>query len=179
MSGKKKGKEEEGKGGMAEALERDALLAIFELLPARALASAACVCRSWYYGVQTICSRPCIVSALSLQPNLKFAMEEVLEKVLAQPFRPQFAILFAGQKFNLSKISYMLKSNLPGGIVVIGCHAAGLIGLDVATNKQKEGGVSAFRNKVNNSSEKCWTSFDIGLLSWCARGNDISEEFLF
>ncbi|KAJ7552312.1 hypothetical protein O6H91_06G049900 [Diphasiastrum complanatum] len=138
MSGKKKGKEEEGKGGMAEALERDALLAIFELLPARALASAACVCRSWYYGVQTICSRPCIVSALSLQPNLKFAMEEVLEKVLAQPFRPQFAILFAGQKFNLSKISYMLKSNLPGGIVVIGCHAAGLIGLDVATNKQKE-----------------------------------------
>ncbi|KAJ7552321.1 hypothetical protein O6H91_06G050000 [Diphasiastrum complanatum] len=123
---------------MAEALEQDALQAIFELLPARTLASAACVCRSWYYGFQAICSRPCLFSALSLRPNLKVAMEEVLEKVLAQPFRPQFGIVFAGQKFKLSNIYDMLKSKLPGGIVVIGCHAIGLIGLDVATNKQKE-----------------------------------------
>jgi hypothetical protein len=108
------------------------------LLPAKSLASAACVCRSWNSAARVLNATPRMMSALSLLPDLQSAIDAVVERVMGAPFRPDFAIVFAGQKFSLSRISTLLKEKLGKNLPLIACHAAGIIGQDVASGEHME-----------------------------------------
>eukprot|EP01018_Ginkgo_biloba_P003231 Gb_38018 [translate_table: standard] len=111
---------------------------ILRRLPAKSFASAACVSRTWRNSAAKILSRPKLMSAVSENLNLEAAVDEIMEKILAAPIRPDFAIAFAGQKFSLSMISSLLKEKLGSRVPTIVCFAPGIIGQDAITNEQKE-----------------------------------------
>lgn len=127
-----------GGGSMPNCLGDDVINDIMKRLPARSMACAACVCRSWRNHAAKILSTPKLISALSQNPQLEAAMDEIMEKILEKPIRPDFAIAFAGQKFSLSRISSLLKKNLGSRIPTIACFAPGIIGPDAITKEQKE-----------------------------------------
>jgi hypothetical protein len=122
----------------SDILGEDTLVNILGLLPAKSLASAACVCRSWNSAARVLNATPRMMSALSLLPDLQSAIDAVVERVMGAPFRPDFAIVFAGQKFSLSRISTLLKEKLGKNLPLIACHAAGIIGQDVASGEHME-----------------------------------------
>lgn len=123
---------------MSKCLGEDVIIDIMKRLPAKSVACAACVCRSWRNHAANILSTPKLTSALSQNPQLEAAMDEIMEKILEKPIRPDFAIAFAGQKFSLSRISILLKKNLGSKIPTIACYAPGIIGPDAITKEQKE-----------------------------------------
>lgn len=127
-----------GGSSMPNCLGEDVINDIIKRLPAKSVASAACVCRSWRNQAAKILCTPKLMSALSQNQRLEAAMDEILEKLLEKPIRPDFAIAFAGQKFSLSRISSLLKKNLGSRIPIIACFAPGIIGPDAITKEQKE-----------------------------------------
>ncbi|GAB2224958.1 hypothetical protein Droror1_Dr00005739 [Drosera rotundifolia] len=74
-------------------IDDDILQNIQSKLPAPSFASAAYVSRTWNAVCSCVLSRPLLVSALLLNPSLEDAVEEIVEKVLARPMRPMFAIM--------------------------------------------------------------------------------------
>ncbi|MFS7951191.1 putative F-box domain-containing protein [Helianthus anomalus] len=75
----------------------DLLENIIARLPASSFASAACVNRSWNLVSDRILCRPKLSSAWSINPSLQVAVEDVANKVLSEPIRPHFAIVFVGR----------------------------------------------------------------------------------
>lgn len=125
-------------GGRFSLIGEDIHQDILSRLPATTFASAACVSRSWSFLCNRILTRPKLLSALSLNPVLKEAVNEALNKVLAEPIRPHFAIAYAGEKFNLRKIHDILLLKLGSRIPILVSGARGIIGTDAATNEHKE-----------------------------------------
>ncbi|KAK8690843.1 hypothetical protein V6N13_074369 [Hibiscus sabdariffa] len=87
-------------GGFTAAND-DILQNILFRLPASSFASAACVNKSWNKVCETVLAYPKFATALSLNPSLPDAVKEVLDKVLSEPIRPQFAIASIGLQFSL------------------------------------------------------------------------------
>ncbi|MED6172692.1 hypothetical protein PIB30_052322 [Stylosanthes scabra] len=131
-----------GNGGSFGSVNDDLLQNILARLPARSFASAACVSKSWSSVCNRILTRPKLSSALSLNPSLSDAVDEVLQKVLCEPIRPHFAIVNVGSGFDLEKIMHLsimqIGKTLGSNIPVIVTVPNGIIGRDALTDEFKE-----------------------------------------
>ncbi|KAL3519026.1 hypothetical protein ACH5RR_021615 [Cinchona calisaya] len=116
----------------------DLLHNILSRLPALSFASAACVNRCW----NSICSRiltfPKLSSAISINPSLQGAVNEVVEKVLSEPIRPQFVIACIGPSFSLVHAHELITARFGSSVPVITSLSDGIIGRDALTNEFKE-----------------------------------------
>ncbi|GAU26769.1 hypothetical protein TSUD_317670 [Trifolium subterraneum] len=119
-------------------LNDDLLHNIFTRLPAPSFASASCVNKSWNSVCNRIISRPKLSSALSLNPSLRDAVNEVVNKVLSEPIRPHFAIVNIGRGFDSNKILRLIRRRLGFKIPVVVTMNNGVIGRDALTNEFKE-----------------------------------------
>ncbi|XP_022770579.1 F-box/LRR-repeat protein At5g63520-like [Durio zibethinus] len=124
-------------GGFA-AVNDDILQNILFRLPALSFASAACVSKSWNNVCDRVLSCPKLVSALSLNPSLPHAVNEVLDKVLSGPICPQFAIASIGLQFSLEAAHQLITEKLGSRTPVITNTARGIIGRDAVTNTMRE-----------------------------------------
>ncbi|KAK9045927.1 hypothetical protein V6N11_051830 [Hibiscus sabdariffa] len=95
-------------GGFTAAND-DILQNILFRLPASSFASAACVNKSWNKVCETVLAYPKFATALSLNPSLPDAVKEVLDKVLSEPIRPQFAIASIGLQFSLEAAHQLVR----------------------------------------------------------------------
>ncbi|KAJ9163910.1 hypothetical protein P3X46_023532 [Hevea brasiliensis] len=134
----KKKRIEEAKTGFG-LLSEDIVEKILRRLPAPSLASAACVSKLWYQNCNRILSRPKLASAISLNPSLDIAVQEVLDKVLSEPIRPHFAIANGfGSTFCLQKAFDLLAGKLGSRTPLIVTWANGVMGRDALTNEFRE-----------------------------------------
>ncbi|XP_031129147.1 F-box/LRR-repeat protein At5g63520 isoform X1 [Ipomoea triloba] len=121
-----------------DSIGDDLLHNIFSRLPAPFCATVACVCRSWNLIATRILSYPKFSSALSRNPSLQDAVNEVIEEVLSQPIRPQFAIASVGPSFSLEDAHALISRRLDSRIPVISCTSQGIIGRDALTHEFQE-----------------------------------------
>ncbi|XP_021616690.1 F-box/LRR-repeat protein At5g63520 isoform X1 [Manihot esculenta] len=129
---------EEAKSGFG-SLSEDILEKILRRLPAPSLASAACVSKLWYQNCNRILSRPKLASAISLNPSLEIAVQEVLDKVLSEPIRPHFAIANGfGYSFCMQKAFDLLSGKMGSRTPLIVTWASGAMGRDARTNEFRE-----------------------------------------
>ncbi|KAL0318878.1 UNVERIFIED_CONTAM: F-box/LRR-repeat protein [Sesamum angustifolium] len=104
-------------------------------LPASSFASAACVSRSWNSLCSSLLSSPRLSSAVSFNPSLENAVNEVFEKVLSEPIRPHFALASIGPSFSLQAALQLIDKKLGSRIPVIVNVSEGVIGRDVKTDQ--------------------------------------------
>ncbi|KAL6280881.1 hypothetical protein ACE6H2_017762 [Prunus campanulata] len=100
--------------------------------------SAACVGKTWNQSCNKILSRPQFSSALSLNPDLHAALDEVLADASSKPLRPDFIVAYIGTNFSLEETHHLITEKVGPGIPVITNKAKGLIGTDVQTDKLRE-----------------------------------------
>ncbi|KAI3773547.1 hypothetical protein L1987_48077 [Smallanthus sonchifolius] len=112
----------------------DLLQNILSRLPAFPFASADCVSCYWNDVCDRVLSRPKLSSACLSNASLQVAVEGVLNKVLSEPIRPQFAIASTSHLSDLQEITSKLSSKVP----VIINHSCGIIGRDAITDEFKE-----------------------------------------
>ncbi|XP_065854658.1 F-box/LRR-repeat protein At5g63520-like [Euphorbia lathyris] len=124
------------RSGFSEVTE-DVMENIFSRLPAPAFSSAACVSKCWNHVCGRILTKPKFASALSQKPTLPDAVKEVLDKVLAEPIVPHFAIACISKKFSLPLTHQLLTETLGSRVPLITNTANGIIGADV-TNELQE-----------------------------------------
>ncbi|XP_021758434.1 F-box/LRR-repeat protein At5g63520-like isoform X2 [Chenopodium quinoa] len=124
----------------AEISELDDFLLqkILSKLPAKNFASAACVSRDWNDICSRILVRPKLLSVFSLNTSLREAVNEVTEKVLSEPIRPDFAILSICHKFDLDDAHKLITEKLGTKIPIVTCDVNGIIGRDAETDCLKE-----------------------------------------
>ncbi|XP_012847913.1 PREDICTED: F-box/LRR-repeat protein At5g63520-like [Erythranthe guttata] len=108
---------------------------ILSRLPAKPFASAACVSRSWNTICNSILSFPKLSSAVSFNPSLEKALNEVVEKVLMEPIRPHFVLASIGPCFILQAALRRIEGIFGSKIPIIINVAEGVIGRDVRTDK--------------------------------------------
>ncbi|CAL9030764.1 unnamed protein product [Prunus brigantina] len=101
-------------------------------------AASACVGKTWNQSCNTILSRPQFSSALSLNPDLHAALDEVLADAFSKPLRPDFIVAYIGINFSLEETHHLITEKVGPGIPVITNKAKGLIGTDVQTDKLRE-----------------------------------------
>ncbi|KAK8560159.1 hypothetical protein V6N12_012962 [Hibiscus sabdariffa] len=130
--------EEEKKKSSFAAANDDILQNILSRLPASSFASAACVNKSWNKVCDIVLACPKLATALSLNPYLPDAVKEVLDKVLSEPIRPQFAIASIGLQFSLEAAHQLITQKLGSKVSVVTSTACGIIGRDVITHRMKE-----------------------------------------
>ncbi|KAI3455057.1 hypothetical protein Pfo_011720 [Paulownia fortunei] len=113
----------------------DLMQNILSRLPALHFASAACVSRSWNTLCNRILSSPKLSSAVSFNPSLEDAVNEVVDKVLLEPIRPHFALASIGPYFSLQAALQLIDAKLGSRIPVIVNVSEGVIGRDVLTDQ--------------------------------------------
>ncbi|WCJ36283.1 F-box/LRR-repeat protein At5g63520 [Euphorbia peplus] len=119
-------------------VSEDVMENILSRLPAPAFSSAACVNKCWNNVCSRILTKPKFASALSLKPNLRDAVKEVLDKVLCEPIVPHFAIACIGKQFSLAVTHRLLTEKLGSSVPLITSAASGIIGADAVTNELRE-----------------------------------------
>ncbi|XP_061376503.1 F-box/LRR-repeat protein At5g63520-like [Gastrolobium bilobum] len=119
-------------------LNNDIFHNILGRLPALSFAAAACVNKTWYHVCSQILSRPKLVSALSLNPSLRDAVAEVLDKVFSKPIRPDFAIACISEKHGLRLAHLLLTRKLGAKIPLVTHISNGVMGRDALTDEMKE-----------------------------------------
>uniref|UniRef100_A0A251SU37 Putative F-box domain-containing protein n=1 Tax=Helianthus annuus TaxID=4232 RepID=A0A251SU37_HELAN len=130
---------------------------IFGRLLAVHFASADCVSRSWHHACRLILRRPKLSSACSSNPDLEVAVESVLNKVLSEPIRPQFAIASVCRKIDLSMAHRLITEKLGSYVPVITNCSRGVIGRDAISDEFKEqpaqfvGMINKFSSNVSGS----------------------------
>ncbi|CAN6585586.1 unnamed protein product [Malus baccata var. baccata] len=124
--------------GLFSPISDDLLHNILSRLPALTFASAACVSKSWNQICSRILNRPKLASALSLHPSPKVAVNEVIEKVLAEPIRPHFVVANIGSGFRLYDISKLISKKLGSSVPFIISTSSGIVGRDALTHEIKE-----------------------------------------
>ncbi|CAH9124444.1 unnamed protein product [Cuscuta epithymum] len=121
-----------------DLIGEDLLHNIFSRLPATSCASVACVSRFWNHVATRHLSSPKFSSALSLNPSLQGAVNEVVNEVLSQPIRPQFAIASIGPSFCLKDAHALISRSLGSRTPVVTCISQGIIGRDALTHEFRE-----------------------------------------
>ncbi|MFS7951192.1 putative F-box domain-containing protein [Helianthus anomalus] len=116
----------------------DLLENIIARLPASSFASAACVNRSWNLVSDRILCRPKLSSAWSINPSLQVAVEDVANKVLLEPIRPHFAIVFVGRILDKQQAHQLITAKLGSKVPVITNWSRGIIGRDVISDEFRE-----------------------------------------
>ncbi|KAH7866807.1 hypothetical protein Vadar_025261 [Vaccinium darrowii] len=131
---------ESGSDGTNEIdlIGEDLLQNILSRLPALTFASAACVSRSWNSLCTRVLSRPKLSSAFSLHPEPEIAVEEVVNKVLSEPLRPDFAIVCISPTFSLRRIHQLIVHQLGSTTPVVTYESRGIIGRNAITDELKE-----------------------------------------
>ncbi|CAH2073733.1 unnamed protein product [Thlaspi arvense] len=120
-----------------ESMNDDLLHNILLRLPAQSFGSASCVSRSWNCVCNRILSRPKMISAFSRNPDKLRAGEEVLDKVLSEPIRPDFVIAnisYGNVEETLRQITKRVGSRVP----VIVSLVAGILGKEARNEKLVE-----------------------------------------
>ncbi|XP_030454519.1 F-box/LRR-repeat protein At5g63520-like isoform X1 [Syzygium oleosum] len=151
-----------GRGGRSSSgfgsVDEDVLESILRRLPATTFASAACVSRSWHRVCGRILSRPKLATALSLDPCAQSALQEVVDKVLAEPICPHFAIVNVGNNVDTTEALQYIGSKLGAGTPIVISADSGIIGVDVLTNqvKEVEGGIDigSYNNEDSDNAEQ-------------------------
>ncbi|CAA2964071.1 F-box LRR-repeat At5g63520-like [Olea europaea subsp. europaea] len=119
-----------------ECLGEDLIQNILCRLPASAFASAACVSRYWNSTCNRILfSSPKLSSAVSFNPSLEEAVNEVINKVLSKPIRPHFALASIGSSFSLEDAYQLITESFAPEIPVIVNCPEGIIGRDALTDE--------------------------------------------
>ncbi|CAH8347633.1 unnamed protein product [Eruca vesicaria subsp. sativa] len=119
------------------SMNDDLLQNILLRLPAKPFAFASCVNRSWNIVCNHILSRPKLVSAFSRNPNQLKAAQEVLDKALSEPIRPDFVIanMTSGKmEETLSLITKRVGSRVPVVVSLVG----GVLGKEACNDKAGE-----------------------------------------
>ncbi|KAL7099310.1 hypothetical protein ACP275_09G075700 [Erythranthe tilingii] len=116
-------------------LGEDLIQNILNRLPAKSFASAACVSRSWNSICNRVLSSPKLSSAVSFNPVLENAVNEVVDKVLLEPIRPHFALVSVGPFFLLEETLQLIEGKLGSMIPIIINVSEGIIGRDVHTDQ--------------------------------------------
>ncbi|KAG6543990.1 hypothetical protein Mapa_014614 [Marchantia paleacea] len=150
---------------MASAVEdflrpipEELLIYVFSRLDSRLLAVVACVCKGWRSAACALnSSAHWYRSAMSQKLQLEDAMDELLEDVLAAPFWPDFAIVFAGEEVDLNQVSEVVKRRLPKGLPLVACNTTGMMGRDIDT------GLSIENAHTNHDGEGNWNSHAVAL----------------
>ncbi|KAJ4851428.1 hypothetical protein Tsubulata_043961, partial [Turnera subulata] len=129
--------------GSFAAVNEDLIQDILKRLPAVSFASAACVSKTWNQICARILSKPKFASAISLNQSPQEALEEVVERVLSEPIRPDFAIasVFGSRDRRRScfdSVRRKLEEKLGPRTPIIVASAAGIMGRDSVTNEFKE-----------------------------------------
>ncbi|MFS7951202.1 putative F-box domain, FIST, C-domain, F-box-like domain superfamily protein [Helianthus anomalus] len=122
----------------SDDLSIDLVQNIFGRLPAVDFASADCVSRSWHHACRLILRRPKLSSACSFNPDLEVAVESVVNKVLSEPIRPQFAIASVCRRIDLSMAHQLITEKLGSNVPVITNCSRGVIGRDAISDEFKE-----------------------------------------
>lgn len=133
-----KGKSSRDENTSLSTLNEDLLQNILTRLHALPFASAACVSKSWNSLCNRILFRPKLSSAISLNPSLIDAVNEVVHKVLSEPIRPHFAIANIGTGFSSSRTLRLIRRCLGSNIPVIVTVTNGIMGRDALTDEFKE-----------------------------------------
>ncbi|XP_049354148.1 F-box/LRR-repeat protein At5g63520-like isoform X1 [Solanum verrucosum] len=121
-----------------DMIGEDLLFNIFSKLPAVECAAAACVSRSWNATITRLLSLPKLSSAVSLDPSLQVAVNDVIDKVLACPIRPQFVIASIGPAFDLDEAHRLIAGRFGSQIPVITSISQGIFGQNATTNEFEE-----------------------------------------
>ncbi|XP_049390521.1 F-box/LRR-repeat protein At5g63520-like isoform X3 [Solanum stenotomum] len=121
-----------------DMIGEDLLFNIFSKLPAVECAAAACVSRSWNATITRLLSLPKLSSAVSLDPSLQVAVNDVIDKVLACPIRPQFVIASIGPTFDLDEAHRLIAGRFGSQIPVITSISQGIFGQNATTNEFEE-----------------------------------------
>ncbi|KAF7134504.1 hypothetical protein RHSIM_Rhsim08G0191500 [Rhododendron simsii] len=132
---------ESGSGASTNEIDligEDLLQNILSRLPALTFASAACVSRTWSSICKRVLSRPKLSSAFSLHPNPEVAVEEVVNKVLSEPLRPDFAIVCISPAFSLQQIHQLIIQKLGSATPIVTYESMGIIGRNAITDELKE-----------------------------------------
>ncbi|XP_057804838.1 F-box/LRR-repeat protein At5g63520 isoform X2 [Salvia miltiorrhiza] len=135
-----KAKEKTGSGSQnivatIDDLGDDLMQNILTRLPALSFASAACVSRSWNSLCHRVLSVPKLCSAVSFNPTLENAVNEVMDKVLLEPIRPHFVMVSIGPYFCLQAAFQMIEGKFGTRIPVIVNVCEGVIGRNVLTDQ--------------------------------------------
>ncbi|KAF3436909.1 hypothetical protein FNV43_RR19662 [Rhamnella rubrinervis] len=146
------------------AITDDLLQNIISKLNAASFASAACVNKSWYGICNRVLSRPKLASALSLHPSPHIAVRDVLDKVLAEPIRPDFAIANVGSAFPLFEVLKIMSKKLGSKTPMIISTASGISGRDAITDKFKEVKWLDFRSDFFNDDDGTEKDENYGIL---------------
>ncbi|KAL8464238.1 hypothetical protein ACS0TY_033953 [Phlomoides rotata] len=135
---KEKGKPRTGSEKIVAGIEdlgEDLMQNILTRLPALSFASAACVAHSWNSLCNRILSSPKLSSALSFNPSLQNAVNEVVDKVLLESIRPHFVIASIAPNFCLQEAHQLIDRKFGSRIPVIVTVSEGIIGRDVLTDQ--------------------------------------------
>ncbi|KAL3370565.1 hypothetical protein AABB24_007558 [Solanum stoloniferum] len=121
-----------------DSIGEDLLNNILSRLSAESCASAACVNSSWNLIINRFLTLPNLSSALSCNPCLQDAVDEVVDKVLARPIRPQFVMASIGPSYDLKEAHYLITGRFGCQIPVITSISYGIFGQDANTNQFEE-----------------------------------------
>ncbi|CAN4089889.1 unnamed protein product [Withania somnifera] len=121
-----------------EMIGEDILYKIFTKLPAVECAAVACVNRSWNVTINRLLSLPKLSSAVSLNASLPVAVNDVVDKVLASPIRPQFVIASIGPAFDLDEAHRLITSRFGSQIPIITSISQGIFGQNATSNEFEE-----------------------------------------
>ncbi|KAL1541797.1 F-box/LRR-repeat protein-like protein [Salvia divinorum] len=122
----------------------DLMQNILSRSPALSFASAACVSRSWSSVCHRVLSVPKLRSAVSFNPTLENAVNEVMDKVLHEPIRPHFVMVSIGPYVCLQAAFqliakdvnfWQIEGKFGSGIPIIVNVCEGVIGKDVLTDQ--------------------------------------------
>ncbi|CAI9106773.1 OLC1v1005992C2 [Oldenlandia corymbosa var. corymbosa] len=127
-----------GGGSMDDVLGADLVNNILSRLPAKSFAFAACVNHFWNSICSRILSVPKLSTAISLNPSLDGAVNEVMEKVMSEPIRPHFVIASVGPAFSVDRAHDLIKRRFGSSVPVVTSLSNGIIGRDAITNEFKE-----------------------------------------
>ncbi|CAA0411749.1 unnamed protein product [Arabidopsis thaliana] len=119
------------------AMNEDLLHNILLRLPAKSFAFASCVNRFWSSVCNRILSRPKMISAFSRNPDQLRAGEEVLDKVLSEPIRPQFVIanITCG---NMEETLTLITERVGSRVPIIVSVVTGILGKEACNDKAGE-----------------------------------------
>ncbi|CAA7034930.1 unnamed protein product [Microthlaspi erraticum] len=119
------------------SMNDDLLQNILSRLPANSFAFASCVNRSWNSVCNHILSRPKIISAFSRNPDQLRGGEEVLDKVLSEPIRPDFVIanITCG---NMEETLRLITKRVGSRVPIIVSLVAGILGKEACNDKAGE-----------------------------------------
>ncbi|KAF5732229.1 hypothetical protein HS088_TW18G00920 [Tripterygium wilfordii] len=134
-------------------MNEDLLQNVLYRLPAVSFASAACVSKSWNQLCNRILSRPKLASALSMNPSKQVALQEVIDKVLCEPLRPDFAIANVDRGFDLAETLQILVEKLGSQTPIVLSRVSGIIGRDATTGEFRE--VTCDEDEENEPVNSC------------------------